>query len=109
MKDIPYYYKFASDGIYLYLTNVDAVVEGSENEDVIIYEVYNKEREKIDVFQPTTKLRFYGILPLGTNAMYLQYSSGDENDPSWGIVRWDKQIGTYHGEPIDKDIVDIPR
>ena len=54
MKDIPYYYKFASDGIYLYLTNVDAVVEGSENEDVIIYEVYNKEREKIDVFQPTT-------------------------------------------------------
>ena len=109
MKDIPYYYKFASDGIYLYLTNVDAVVEGSENEDVIIYEVYNKEREKIDVFQPTTKLRFYGILPLGTNAMYLQYSSGDENDPSWGIVRWDKQIATYHGEPIDKDIVDIPR
>ena len=79
------------------------------HEDVIIYEVYNKEREKIDVFQPTTKLRFYGILPLGTNAMYLQYSSGDENDPSWGIVRWDKQIGTYHGEPIDKDIVDIPR
>lgn len=48
-------------------------------------------------------------MPLGTDAMYLQYDSGDENDPSWGVMRWDKQIGTYHGEPIDKDIVDIPR
>ena len=109
MTDIPKYKQFASDGTHLYLTNANTIEYSSADEGMILYEVYDHDLKKIDTFAPTTKLRFYGILPLGTDAMYLQYTSGDENDPSWGVIRWDKQIGTYHGEPIDKDIVDIPR
>ena len=109
MTDIPKYKQFASDGTHLYLTNANTIEHSSADEGMILYEVYDHDLKKIDTFAPTTKLRFYGILPLGTDAMYLQYTSGDENDPSWGVIRWDKQIGTYHGEPIDKDIVDIPR
>ena len=109
MTDIPKYSMFTSDGEYLYLTNAHTVSRGKEDEDDLLYEVYDQDLEKIDTFKPTTLLIFNGVLPLGTDAMYLQYDSGDENDPSWGVMRWDKQIGTYHGEPIDKDIVDIPR
>ena len=109
MENIPKHSVFASDGKYLYLTNAKTVLQGKEDEDDLLYEVYDQDLEKIDTFKPTTLLIFNDVLPLGTDAMYLQYDSGDENDPSWGVMRWDKQIGTYHGEPIDKDIVDIPR
>ncbi len=63
--------------------------------------------EKVDTFKPMTTLIFYDVFPIGNDVMYLPYSSGDENDPFWGVVRWDKKIGTYQGAPVDKDIVDI--
>ena len=109
MTDIPKYYEFASDGTYLYLTNAHEVARGKEDADKLMYEVFNENLEKVDTFKPPTTLLFEEILPLGTDAMYLQYNSGDENSTGWGVVRWDKQIGTYHGDPIDKDVIDIPR
>lgn len=108
MKDIPKYTKFTSDRTYLYLTNAYAVARGSAERDALMYEVYNKDLEKVDTFKPMTNLIFYDIFPVGTDVMYLPYSNPDEDNPYWGVVRWDKKIGTYQGDPIDKDIVDIP-
>lgn len=109
MRDIPRYSLFASDGTYLYLTNAHKVARGKEEADNLTYEVFDKNLEKIDTFKPPTTIVFNEILPLGTDTMYLQYSGGDENSTDWGVLRWDKQIGTYQGSPIDKDIIDIPR
>ena len=109
MRDVPKYSSFVSDGTYLYLTNAHKVARGEEDEDNLIYEVFDNNLEKIDTFKPPTTIIFHEILPLGTDVMYLQYSSGDENSTAWGVVQWDKQIGTYHGDPIDKDVVKIKR
>ena len=107
MEDVPKYTRFTNDGTYLYMTNAYKVARGYAEEDELIYEVYNRQMEKVDTFKPMTTLIFYDVFPIGNDVMYLPYSSGDENDPFWGVVRWDKKIGTYQGAPVDKDIVDI--
>lgn len=109
MEDIPRYSLFASDGTYLYLTNAHTVARGKADEEDLIYEVFDKELNKIDTFKPLSTVLYSGIPPLGTDTAYLIYISGDEDDPSWGVHRWNKQIGTYQGEPIDKDVIRIPR
>ena len=107
MEDVTKYTRFTNDGTYLYMTNAYKVARGYAEEDELIYEVYNRQMEKVDTFKPMTTLIFYDVFPIGNDVMYLPYSSGDENDPFWGVVRWDKKIGTYQGAPVDKDIVDI--
>jgi len=109
MKDVPKYTKFTNDGTYLYRTNAYEVARGYAERDELMYEVYNKQLEKVDTFKPMTTLIFYDVFPVGTDVMYLTYSNPDEDDPYWGVVRWDKKIGTYQGGPIDKDVTDIPR